>query len=259
MQRSKLFLLISGAAAILLSLGLFILSLQQGWQGKADSAIVFLTLAATFAILIYFFPDEWRWKYWLFAPASLFLAMGLVFLMNAITGDWSAWAYAWMFCISGAAAGLALGSRFSGHLQILMPWAARAAGIFLGFFAFFGAIVGGVFMRGFSLLLLAGGGVLLILRARRPLPTVRTNPTPTYSTPQPVRLDPVTDPLIEPLTGRELEVLRLIEQGLTNQQIAERMVVAASTVKTHINNIYAKLGVQTRTQAVRRGRELGLI
>ena len=67
------------------------------------------------------------------------------------------------------------------------------------------------------------------------------------------------EPLIEALTGRELEVLRLIEQGLTNQQIAERMVVAASTVKTHINNIYAKLGVETRTQAVSRGRELGLM
>lgn len=50
-----------------------------------------------------------------------------------------------------------------------------------------------------------------------------------------------------------------VEQGLTNQQIADRMVVAASTVKTHINNIYAKLGVATRTQAVRRGKELRLI
>ena len=259
MQRSKLFLLISGAAAILLSLGLFILSLQPGWQGKADSAIVFLTLAATFAILIYFFPDSWRWKYWLFAPASLFLAMGLVFLMNAITGDWDAWAYAWMFCISGLAAGLALGSRYSGHLQNLMPWAARAAGILLGFFAFFGAIVGGVFMRGFSLLLLAAGGVMLILRARRPQSTASIKPAPPVPSSQPVHLDPGTDSLIEPLTGRELEVLRLIEQGLTNQQIAERMVVAASTVKTHINNIYAKLGVQSRTQAVRRGRELRLM
>lgn len=258
MQRSKLFLLISGLAAILLSIGLFILSLQPGWQGKADSAIVFLTLAASFAILIYFFPDDWRWKYWLFAPASLFLAMGLVFLMNAITGDWNSWAYAWMFCVAGLAAGLALGSHYSGHLIFMTPWAARAAGIFLGFFAFFGAVVGGVFMRGFALLLLAAGGVLLILRARRlQVPAAAggspAQPAKTISPPAGV------DPLIEPLTVRELEVLRQIEQGLTNQQIAERMVVAASTVKTHINNIYAKLGVATRTQAVRRGKELRLI
>ena len=58
MQRSKLFLLISGAAAILLSLGLFILSLQPGWQGKADSAIVFLTLAATFRHLDLLLPGR---------------------------------------------------------------------------------------------------------------------------------------------------------------------------------------------------------
>lgn len=259
MQPRKLFLLISGAGVILLSLGLFILSLQPGWQGKADSAIVFLTLAASFAILIYFFPDDWRWKYWLYAPASLFLAMGLVFLMNAITGDWSAWGYAWMFCAAGLAAGLALGSRYSGHLSVLIPWAGRAAGIFLGFFAFFGAVAGGVFMRGFSLLLLAAGGVLLILRARRTQTMTAPVAKQSQATSMASQPNPGVEPLIEALTGRELEVLRLIEQGLTNQQIAERMVVAASTVKTHINNIYAKLGVETRTQAVSRGRELGLM
>lgn len=258
MQHSKIFLLISGAAAILLSIGLFILSLLPGWQVKADSAIVFLTLAATFAILIYFFPEGWRWKYWLYLPACLFLAMGLVFLMNAITGDWGAWAYAWMFCVAGLAAGLALAVHFSGYFTFLFVWAARAAAVFLGFFAFFGAVVGGVFMRGFALLLLAAGGVLLILRARRvQVPSTAegspTQPSKTITPPAGV------EPLLDPLTGRELEVLHLIEQGLTNQQIADRMVVAASTVKTHINNIYAKLGVATRTQAVRRGKELRLI
>ena len=51
---------------------------------------------------------------------------------------------------------------------------------------------------------------------------------------------------------RELEVLRLIDAGLSNQQIADKLSVAPSTVKTHINNIYGKLGVQTRVQAVTR-------
>jgi LuxR family transcriptional regulator, maltose regulon positive regulatory protein len=50
----------------------------------------------------------------------------------------------------------------------------------------------------------------------------------------------------------------LVEQGLSNQEIAARLNIAASTVKTHINNIYGKLAVQTRTQAIRRARELGL-
>lgn len=65
--------------------------------------------------------------------------------------------------------------------------------------------------------------------------------------------------LIEPLSERELEVLRLIADGYSNQEIAARLVVALSTIKTHINNLYGKLGVQSRTQAVARARSLNLL
>ena len=61
------------------------------------------------------------------------------------------------------------------------------------------------------------------------------------------------------LSERELEVLRLVADGLSNQDIAARLVIAVSTVKTHVNNIYAKLGVETRTQAVARARQLQLL
>lgn len=70
-------------------------------------------------------------------------------------------------------------------------------------------------------------------------------------------LSPATP--LEPLTERELDVLRLIASGLTNAEIAEELVIAQSTVKTHINRIYSKLGVTQRTQAVVRARELRLI
>ena len=66
-------------------------------------------------------------------------------------------------------------------------------------------------------------------------------------------------PLVEPLSERELEVLRLIAEGLTNQAIAQTLVVALGTVKAHTASIYGKLNVHSRTQAVARARELGLL
>ncbi len=66
-------------------------------------------------------------------------------------------------------------------------------------------------------------------------------------------------PLIEPLSQRELEVLRLIAQGLSNHQISERLFLALDTVKGHNRRIYDKLQVQRRTEAIARARELGLL
>ena len=65
--------------------------------------------------------------------------------------------------------------------------------------------------------------------------------------------------LIVSLNERELEVLRLIAAGLSNHEIAERLVIALSTVKWHINNLFGKLGVRSRTQAVAQAKELGLL
>ena len=66
-------------------------------------------------------------------------------------------------------------------------------------------------------------------------------------------------PLIEPLSQRELEVLQLIAKGLSNREIAERLFVALITVKGHNQRIFGKLQVQRRTEAVARARELGLL
>lgn len=61
----------------------------------------------------------------------------------------------------------------------------------------------------------------------------------------------------EPLRPRELEVLRLIATGLSNQEIADRLVLGQGTVKTHVNHLFQKLDVSSRTQAVARARALG--
>ncbi|MBW5467982.1 LuxR family transcriptional regulator [Brevibacillus formosus] len=67
------------------------------------------------------------------------------------------------------------------------------------------------------------------------------------------------DSLIEPLSERELEILQLIEKGLSNRDIAQQLFLALSTVKGHNRNIFDKLQVQRRTEAVARARQLGLL
>ena len=69
---------------------------------------------------------------------------------------------------------------------------------------------------------------------------------------------PSMELLIEPLTRRELEVLKLIAAGHSNQDISEQLVISIATVKRHISNIYTKLGVKSRTQAIAIGKELRL-
>jgi LuxR family maltose regulon positive regulatory protein len=65
--------------------------------------------------------------------------------------------------------------------------------------------------------------------------------------------------LIEPLSERELEVLELIAKGLTNPEIASRLYLSPNTVKAHTRNIYGKLNVHNRTQAVATARIVGVL
>jgi LuxR family maltose regulon positive regulatory protein len=65
--------------------------------------------------------------------------------------------------------------------------------------------------------------------------------------------------LVEPLSERELEVLSLIAEGLTNREIGERLYISQGTVKAHTSNIYGKLGVRSRTQAVACAQGLGIL
>jgi LuxR family transcriptional regulator, maltose regulon positive regulatory protein len=74
-----------------------------------------------------------------------------------------------------------------------------------------------------------------------------------------VRTPPAGEQLTELLSERELEVLAHIAAGESNQEIAGTLFVSTSTVKTHINNLYRKLNVSSRTQAVARAREMGIL
>jgi LuxR family maltose regulon positive regulatory protein len=76
-----------------------------------------------------------------------------------------------------------------------------------------------------------------------------------------VRMDTlrVVSPLVEPLTRRQVELLRLLDAGLSNQQIADRVHVTLSTVKGHLQKLYAKLGVASRSAALARARAMNLL
>ncbi|MBK8900465.1 MAG: hypothetical protein IPM53_04720 [Anaerolineaceae bacterium] len=69
----------------------------------------------------------------------------------------------------------------------------------------------------------------------------------------------VAQPLLEPLSEREVEVMRLVADGRSNREIADQLFVTVGTVKKHLNNVYSKLGVARRTEAVAQVRELGLL
>lgn len=101
-------------------------------------------------------------------------------------------------------------------------------------------------------------GVLHILHT---LGTARPQPELPKPPQGPANRQPTApnQPLIEPLSERELEILRLVNAGLSNSAIADRLIVTVGTVKKHLNNVFGKLGVGSRTQALVRARESGLL
>ena len=72
-------------------------------------------------------------------------------------------------------------------------------------------------------------------------------------------IPPPPGELPDPLTVRELEIMRLISKGYSNPEIASELVVTINTIKKHTSNIYGKLGISSRTQAIARARELNLL
>ncbi len=252
-------------AVLLVAAGILLTALNIVLRGSVNIAlpVLFLMLGAVFCLLVFVYAERWPLSGIFFIPGGLLLAFGLVFLLNTLTGDWNAWAYAWLLLLTGAGAGLAACAGWQGWQQRWTLAGVTAVVVSVTLFGIFGAIAGGKLIVAAAPVLLALAGLALwrvpaekvfpehILRRLRPAGSAPASAIEARETVQ-----PAADDLAEPLSAREWEVLALIEQGLTNAQIAERLTVAPSTVKTHINNIYAKLGVETRVQAANRAREL---
>lgn len=231
---------------ILIGAGLFVLNIVSRGQYNIAAPLIFVVLSGGFFILIFRFRDEWDWAGYLYIPAFLLTAFAIIFTLNVLTQDWKSWAYAWILLL----AGIGVGGIFAGRGKKwpkaihFSSWGLAIAGF--TFFGIFGVIAGGTLIQIVAPLLLvaAGFGVRLL----KPHSGSPSNPKPETD---------VYDAQL--LSQRETEVIRLIAKGLTNQQIALRLNVAESTIKTHINNIYAKLGTQSRVQAVNQARQQGLI
>jgi DNA-binding CsgD family transcriptional regulator len=76
---------------------------------------------------------------------------------------------------------------------------------------------------------------------------------------RPAPAPPVAPIVPTNMTRREVEILELIAQGLSNREIAEKLCVSENTVKTHCSRVFGKLGAKRRTQAVQLGKEIGLL
>lgn len=249
--------------ALIAGIGLILLGLNIYLGGTLNIALplVFLLIGGVFFILAYHYLDRWNWVTYLYIPGSLLVAFGVIFLINNLTKDWNSWAYSWLLLIFAAGIGLLMANREQ-NWPLVVQWIGLGMAVLgITFFAIFSAIAGGLFIQVMAPILLIAAG--LLLRFIRPEsifpPSIlnKLNPASQFSGNNPLVDKP--DQLVEPLSSRELEVLQLIEEGLSNQQIADRLIVAVSTVKTHINNIYGKVGVETRVQAIKRAHELNLI
>ncbi len=75
----------------------------------------------------------------------------------------------------------------------------------------------------------------------------------------PITSSSLSQPLVEPLTNRELDILDLLAQRLQNKEIADKLFISPETVKTHLNNIYQKLSVTNRRLAVENAKKIGIL
>lgn len=248
-------LVVTGIGIILLTLNIIL-----GGQINVALPLVFFVLGGCFFILVFRFRQQWRWAVFFYLPGVLLIAFGIIFLINVFTLDWNSWAYAWLLLIVALGIGLLLVNNeylFRPAFQ-LAGWIMTVGGLTL--FALFGAIAGGLFIQiAAPIVLVLTGGFLYWLHRDSALSGADRKSSRQVGAASANALFSQPEVIVESLSSRELEVLRLIDAGLSNQEIADKLTVAPSTVKTHINNIYGKLGVQTRTQAINRARTLGIL
>jgi len=135
-----------------------------------------------------------------------------------------------------------------GVLIVLLQWTKYQFLVVEHSVEIYGALVAAAF---------ASLGIWLGLKLTKPKETVVIKEVPVPANGPFVRDERKREEL--GLTARELDILELIAQGLSNREIAEKLYVSENTVKTHSSRVFDKLGAKRRTQAVQLGKEFGLL
>lgn len=170
MQITNRALMLVGGALVLLG-GLFLaLNFVPGWSfGKAWPLIFFL-IAGGFSVPVFMFPMYRQWIGALFIPGAIAFTLGLIFLYNAVFGDWKAWAYAWILLVAGVGLGLMLAASYSGWGRTVVDVGLWLLLVPLGLFALFGALFGSPQIKVAAPALLVIGGIALLARSVRRAP-----------------------------------------------------------------------------------------
>jgi DNA-binding CsgD family transcriptional regulator len=134
-----------------------------------------------------------------------------------------------------------------GVLIAVLRWSEYRFLVIENSFEIYGGIVAALF---------AGFGIWLGVKLTKPRERIVVQEVPVAAEPFTLN-QPQLDAL--GITPRELEILTLVAEGLSNREIAERLFVSENTVKTHCSRAFDKLGARRRTQAVQMGKQLGLL
>lgn len=163
-NRSLMFI---GLALVAVGVVFFSLNFIPGWTAQMGWPLIFFLIAALLLAPVVLLPGQREWTAALFIPAAVQLALGVIFLYNTISGDWNAWAYAWLLILSGVGIGLILAGRFGKWDRAVAITGMWILVVSLMLFGLFGALFGRPALKMAAPAILIAGGVLLLVQSMR--------------------------------------------------------------------------------------------
>lgn len=160
-------LMIVGIALVVLGAVFFSLNFIPGWTGGMGWPLIFFLIAALLLAPAVMLPEQREWTAALIIPAAIQVVLGLIFLYNTITGDWNAWAYAWLLLVAGVGIGLMIAGRVGRWDRAVGITGMWILVVSLLLFGLFGALFGSPALRMAAPAVLIVGGALLLIQSLR--------------------------------------------------------------------------------------------